>query len=182
MLALLTAVALGASTVSVKSAHSQQLGTTVVVNQAGRTLYSLSGESTHHLLCKSTECARFWPPLTVPSRTTRLKAGTGVHGTLGMIRRPNGAMTGHAARQTSVPLLRRPRSGRRQRRGDPVLRRHLARGDRIEHAGGAGSAGADERRKHPAVRILSSADGAPGVGLEPAAPPAAGEGSRAGGL
>lgn len=90
-LALLTAVALGASTVSVKSAHSQQLGTTVVVNQAGRTLYSLSGESSHHLLCKSTECARFWPPLTVPSRTTGLKAGTGVHGTLGMIRRPNGS-------------------------------------------------------------------------------------------
>lgn len=92
LLALLAAAALGASTVSLKSAPNSQLGKAVLVNQAGRTLYALSGETSHHLLCKSSECAHFWPPLTVPSRSTRLRAATGVHGTLGTIRRPNGSL------------------------------------------------------------------------------------------
>src|SRR5258708_34510927 len=81
--------ALAASTLTVKSAANSTLGKTVVVNPAGRTLYSLSGESSHHLLCKSSECAHFWPPLVVPSRATRLKDGAGVHGTLCLLRRPS---------------------------------------------------------------------------------------------
>jgi predicted lipoprotein with Yx(FWY)xxD motif len=84
--------ALGVSTLTVRSSANSTLGETVVVNAAGRTLYSLGGESAHHLLCKSSECARLWPPLSVPSRTTRLKAAAGVHGALGMIKRPNGSM------------------------------------------------------------------------------------------
>lgn len=90
--AALAGGALAASTLTVGSANNTTLGETVVVNPAGRTLYSLSGESTHHLLCKSSECAHFWPPLTVPSRSTGLKAAAGVHGALGLLRRPNGSM------------------------------------------------------------------------------------------
>jgi predicted lipoprotein with Yx(FWY)xxD motif len=90
--ALLAVAALAAATLTVKSAANSTLGKTVVVNPAGRTLYSLSGESSHRLLCKSSECAHFWPPLIVPSRTTHLKDGTGVHGTLGLIRRANGSL------------------------------------------------------------------------------------------
>lgn len=91
LVALLAASALGASTLTVRPSPNPALGATIVVNPTGRTLYSLSGESARHLLCKSSECTRFWPPLTVPSRTTRLKAASGVHGALGLIRRPNGS-------------------------------------------------------------------------------------------
>jgi predicted lipoprotein with Yx(FWY)xxD motif len=90
--ALLAVAALAASTLTVRSAANSTLSETVVVNPAGRTLYSLSGENPHHLLCKSSECAHFWPPLIVSSRATRLKDGTGVHGTLGLIKRPNGSL------------------------------------------------------------------------------------------
>jgi predicted lipoprotein with Yx(FWY)xxD motif len=62
------------------------------VNAQGRTLYALSPETTTHLLCKSSQCLAFWPPLTVPSRTTKLKAGSGVHGRLGVLRRSNGVL------------------------------------------------------------------------------------------
>lgn len=91
-LIVLAGAALAASTLTVGSANNATLGKTVVVNPAGRTLYSLSGESTNHLLCKSSQCTHFWPPLTVPSRSTRLKAAAGVHGALGLLRRPNGSM------------------------------------------------------------------------------------------
>ena len=55
----------------------------MLVSSQGRTLYVLSPETTRHLLCKSGECLKFWPPLTVRSRTTRLTEGAGVHGHLG---------------------------------------------------------------------------------------------------
>ncbi len=90
--AALAAIALGSSSLTLRTSASRSLGETVVVNPAGRTLYSLSGEGSHRLLCRSSECAGVWPPLTVPSRTTRLKASASVHGPLGLIRRPNGAL------------------------------------------------------------------------------------------
>jgi predicted lipoprotein with Yx(FWY)xxD motif len=90
--AALTGAALAASTLTVGSAKNSTLDETVVVNAAGHTLYSLSGESAHHLLCKSVECAHVWPPLTVPSKATHLKAAAGVHGAVGLLRRPNGSM------------------------------------------------------------------------------------------
>jgi predicted lipoprotein with Yx(FWY)xxD motif len=88
--ALVAATAFGSSSTTVRGAANATLGQTVLVNSTGRTLYSLSGESSHHLLCKTSECTRFWPPLSVPSRATKLKEGAGVHGTLGVIRRSNG--------------------------------------------------------------------------------------------
>lgn len=74
------------------STSNSALGERVIVNAQGRTLYSLSPETSRHLLCKSGECLRFWPPLTVGSTATRLKNGPGVQGRLGILRRSNGTL------------------------------------------------------------------------------------------
>ena len=87
------ALALASATpATVEAAANAKLGKQVVVNAQGRTLYALSPETTHHLLCTSRECLKFWPPLTVPSKTTRLKAGPGVQGHLGILHRRNGML------------------------------------------------------------------------------------------
>jgi predicted lipoprotein with Yx(FWY)xxD motif len=89
----LAATALAASaTLTIGSASSSSLGKRVAVNAQGRTLYALSPETAGHLLCKSGECLKFWPPLTVGSPTTRLKAGAGIHGHLGILHRSNGLL------------------------------------------------------------------------------------------
>jgi len=77
---------------TVGSARNATLSRTIVVDPHGRTLYALSPETTHHLLCKTSECFEFWPPLTVHSRSVALRAGLGVHGGLGLLRRSNGAL------------------------------------------------------------------------------------------
>lgn len=82
----------GGTSMTIGSASNATLGEQVTVSSQGRTLYALSPETTGHLLCKSSQCLKFWPPLTVPSRSTRLKAGAGVHGTLGIVRRSNGTL------------------------------------------------------------------------------------------
>jgi predicted lipoprotein with Yx(FWY)xxD motif len=83
----LTAMALAASAPTVSSTSSAKLKEQIVVNAQGRTLYWLSPETTHHLLCKTSQCFKFWPPLTVGSASTKLTAGPGVHGTLGILHR-----------------------------------------------------------------------------------------------
>jgi predicted lipoprotein with Yx(FWY)xxD motif len=93
MAAFAAAIALAASgTVRINSASNSKLGERVVVNAQGLTLYALSPETTSNLLCKSSECLAFWPPVTVPSRKTKLKAGPGVQGRLGVFRRGNGQL------------------------------------------------------------------------------------------
>jgi predicted lipoprotein with Yx(FWY)xxD motif len=88
----LAAVALAAGpSVTIGSASNSTLGQ-ITINSAGRTLYTLSGETTHHLKCTTSECFKFWPPVEVPSRTTKLKAGPGVSGHLGILRRSNGVL------------------------------------------------------------------------------------------
>jgi predicted lipoprotein with Yx(FWY)xxD motif len=87
-----TAVAFGSGTLTVSSATNAKLGTQIVVNPQGRTLYALSPETTKRLLCKNTECLKFWPPLTVPSTKTKLKAGAGVQGHLGILHRKGGVL------------------------------------------------------------------------------------------
>jgi predicted lipoprotein with Yx(FWY)xxD motif len=101
--AVLVAVALGASTLTISSAASPQLGKQVAVNPQGRTLYTLSGESRTHQICTSAECLKFWPPLRVSSRATKLKAGSGVHGKLGIISRSGGLFQ---VTLNGVPLYR----------------------------------------------------------------------------
>jgi predicted lipoprotein with Yx(FWY)xxD motif len=89
----LAATALGASGVlTIGSGSSSSLGKRVVVNAQGRTLYVLSPETATHLLCRSRECMKFWPPLTVSSSTTKLKDGSGVRGHLAILHRSNGLL------------------------------------------------------------------------------------------
>jgi predicted lipoprotein with Yx(FWY)xxD motif len=90
--AAFAAMAFAANSLTVGSASNSSLGERVLINPQGRTLYALHPETSKHLLCKTGECLRFWPPLTVPSRTTRLEAGAGVHGRLGMLRRSSGIL------------------------------------------------------------------------------------------
>jgi predicted lipoprotein with Yx(FWY)xxD motif len=80
----------GAATVG--SAANAGLGRRVAVNAQGRTLYALSPESAHHLLCTSAACLKAWPPLTVTSAKTKLRGGSGVHGRLGILRRSDGRL------------------------------------------------------------------------------------------
>jgi predicted lipoprotein with Yx(FWY)xxD motif len=86
------AVALATATLTISSASNSKLGERVVVNSQGRTLYALSGESKSHQFCTSAECLKFWPPVRVSSKSTKLKAGSGVHGKLGVISRPGGIL------------------------------------------------------------------------------------------
>lgn len=84
--------AFGSGTLTVSSATNSKLGTQIVINAQGKTLYALSPETTKHLLCKTSECLKFWPPLTVPSAKTKLKAGAGVQGHLGILHRKGGVL------------------------------------------------------------------------------------------
>jgi predicted lipoprotein with Yx(FWY)xxD motif len=87
------AIALAATaTVTINSASNSKLGERVAVNSQGLTLYSLSPETSTHLLCKSRECLAFWPPVTVPSRNAKLRAARSVQGRLGILRRSNGML------------------------------------------------------------------------------------------
>jgi predicted lipoprotein with Yx(FWY)xxD motif len=78
--------------VTVGSAANAKLGKQIVVDGQGRTLYVLQPETARHLLCKSSACLKFWPPLTVHSSKTKLEAGPGVQGRLATLRRSNGAL------------------------------------------------------------------------------------------
>jgi predicted lipoprotein with Yx(FWY)xxD motif len=88
------ATAAFAATLALKlgSAANATLGEHVVVNPQGRTLYTLSPETSRHLLCKTSECFKFWPPLTVSSSHTKLQAAPGIAGHLGILRRSNGTL------------------------------------------------------------------------------------------
>jgi predicted lipoprotein with Yx(FWY)xxD motif len=93
LVACLAAIALAATaTVKINSASNSKLGERVAVNSQGLTLYSLSPETSNHLLCKSRECLAFWPPVTVPSRKAKVEAGPNVRGRLGILRRSNGML------------------------------------------------------------------------------------------
>jgi predicted lipoprotein with Yx(FWY)xxD motif len=86
------AVALASSAVTIGSASNSKLGENVLVSSQGRTLYTLTPETAHHLLCKSSECLKFWPPLTVPSSSAKVKLAAGVHGHVGILHRSNGKL------------------------------------------------------------------------------------------
>lgn len=78
--------------VAIDAASNSKLGEQVLVSSRGRTLYALSPETTSHLQCKTSACLKFWPPVTVASRKIKLKAGSGVQGRLGILRRSNGML------------------------------------------------------------------------------------------
>jgi predicted lipoprotein with Yx(FWY)xxD motif len=118
------AVALAAGApLTLGSASNSTLSRQVLVNPQGRTLYALSPESVSHLLCKSSECVKNWPPVTVRSRSVQLKAGPGVHGHLAILRRSNGML------QVTLRGLPLYRYAQDHARGD-------ANGEGIESFGG----------------------------------------------
>jgi len=81
-------VALAASTKTiVKAKANTSIGKTIVVDAKGKTVYRLSGETSTKFKCTSSPCLTNWPPLTVTSKTTKLKAGTGVRGKLTVVKR-----------------------------------------------------------------------------------------------
>src|SRR5581483_12282304 len=85
-------LALASATAIVRSSANETLHQKVVVDQRGRTVYILSPETTRHLLCRTRTCLQLWPPVTVRSRSTKLQAGPGVEGHLGLLRRSNGVL------------------------------------------------------------------------------------------
>jgi predicted lipoprotein with Yx(FWY)xxD motif len=92
-LVTLVATAFGASSaLTLGLSANATLGKSVVTSPAGHTLYALSPETSRHLLCKSAECFKVWPPVTVKSSKVKLKAGSGVQGHLGILRRSNGTL------------------------------------------------------------------------------------------
>ena len=93
LLASLASVAVASgSRPTVSAASNATIRHTILVNAQGRTLYVLTPETSRHLLCTSAACLAAWPPLTVPSRSTKLVEGAGVHGTLGLLKRKGGAL------------------------------------------------------------------------------------------
>jgi predicted lipoprotein with Yx(FWY)xxD motif len=80
------------SALTLGSTANATLGKPVMINPQGHTLYALSPETSRHLLCKSAECFKVWPPVTVKSSKVKLKTGSGVQGHLGIVRRSNGTL------------------------------------------------------------------------------------------
>ncbi len=99
LLALTAAVVLAIAGATVALAATTTLGTgkakvggktrTVVVDSAGATLYTLSGERVGNLKCVNSACFKFWPPYKV-SATAKLTKARGVNGTLSKLRRVKG--------------------------------------------------------------------------------------------
>ncbi len=87
--ATFAAIALASGSTSVDSASNASLGESVLVGSSGHTLYELSPETTHTLLCRTSECLKFWPPLSASS-ASKVKLGSGVHGKVGILHRSNG--------------------------------------------------------------------------------------------
>jgi predicted lipoprotein with Yx(FWY)xxD motif len=83
----ITAASGASSKLIVKAQTNTTLGKRIVVDLKGKSLYRLSGETSKTFKCTSTACLGAWPPLTVTSKTTKLHAGPGVHGTLTVVKR-----------------------------------------------------------------------------------------------
>jgi predicted lipoprotein with Yx(FWY)xxD motif len=75
----------GGSGALVKSAANATLGSAVLVNSQGMTLYRLSGEQGGKFICTSSACLQVWHPLTATSATPG-----GSVGSLGTVTRPDG--------------------------------------------------------------------------------------------
>jgi predicted lipoprotein with Yx(FWY)xxD motif len=96
--ALLAAVAAGvlvlAGSASSKSAtlavgRSIEVGSqteSIAVTPRGAAVYQLSPETAKHLLCSSSQCLSFWPPVKV-AKAAKLTKGAGLKGRLGTLKR-----------------------------------------------------------------------------------------------
>jgi predicted lipoprotein with Yx(FWY)xxD motif len=89
-MALIAGGALAASTtLGTGAAKVGSRTQTVVVDSAGATLYTLSGERVGNLKCVNAACFNFWPPYKV-SANAQLTKSRGVAGTLSKLRRVRG--------------------------------------------------------------------------------------------
>ena len=77
-----------AGTAVVKTASVSAIGASVLVDTQGLTLYRLSGEQNGKWICTSVACVKVWHPLAAPTGG----APSGSVGSLGTIKRPDGAM------------------------------------------------------------------------------------------
>jgi predicted lipoprotein with Yx(FWY)xxD motif len=77
-----------ATAAPVMTAKNASLGTTVLVNQRGLTLYSLSAERNGRFICTNMACLNLWHPLLAPSGGLQ---GDPV-GSLATVKRPGGGM------------------------------------------------------------------------------------------
>jgi predicted lipoprotein with Yx(FWY)xxD motif len=77
-----------AGTAVVKTASVASLGASVLVDPQGLALYHLSGEQNGRWICTSAACVKVWHPLTAPTSG----APSGSVGSLGTVKRPDGAM------------------------------------------------------------------------------------------
>src|SRR5262249_1052125 len=78
-------VSSGGSGTVVKTASNSKLGTTVLVNSQGMTLYHLSAEQQGKFICTNSACLQLWHPLTV----TAVRTPTGSVA-LATVKRPDG--------------------------------------------------------------------------------------------
>jgi predicted lipoprotein with Yx(FWY)xxD motif len=76
----------GTGAAVVHSASNAALGTTVLVDARGMTLYHLSAEQGGKFICTSSACTQVWHPLIAPAGTPG-----GSVGSLGTIKRPDGS-------------------------------------------------------------------------------------------
>lgn len=74
------------SSFNVGSARNATAAETIIVDRGGRSVYRLSPETAHHLLCRG-GCLQVWRPLTVSSRHAKLRAAPGIQGHLGLLSR-----------------------------------------------------------------------------------------------
>lgn len=63
----------------------------VLVSTSGLTLYHLPSESASSITCTG-QCASDWPPFLLPSGDSGASAGSGVSGSFGTVKRPDGGM------------------------------------------------------------------------------------------
>ncbi len=89
-----TPVATGGSSAAVLSlAANSTLHHQILVDKRGMTLYYLKGETAGHLLCTSTQCLKFWPPLDLPGGATTPAVVKGIPmAKLGTVGRPGGKL------------------------------------------------------------------------------------------
>ncbi len=89
-----TPAATGSSAAAVVSlANNSTLNHAILVDKGGMTLYYLKGETAGHLLCTSTQCLKFWPPLDLPGGATTPAAVKGIPmAKLGTVGRPGGKL------------------------------------------------------------------------------------------
>ena len=78
----------GSSTLSVGSRPVGGFGP-VLVNSSGMTLYYMKGETASTIICTGS-CAANWPPFLLPSGKTTVVGASGVNGTFGAVKRPDG--------------------------------------------------------------------------------------------